>query len=115
VMLSFFCNGGAGQIVPEEIMSGSMATISRVLRRDFQTLWRAIFTATMSEALEEMGEQGELDVFAWTKRVAHKAGTKINGGCLCWTHFDYVQGFELGLAMKPWSQSYFIDWLSCLS
>ncbi len=41
--------GFLGVKVPEEILSGSMSTISRVLRRDFQTLWRAIFTATMSE------------------------------------------------------------------
>lgn len=66
--------GFLGVKVPEEIMSGSMATITRVLRRDFQQLWRAIFAATMAEAIDELGEAGELDVFRWTKQVAHKAG-----------------------------------------
>ena len=66
--------GFLGVKVPEEIMRGSMATIQRVLRRDFQMLWKNIFSVTMHEALDEMGDSGELSVFEWSKKVAHKAG-----------------------------------------
>lgn len=55
-------------------MEGSMAIIARVLQRDFQQLWGRLFAATVSEALDELGDSGVVDIFKWTKVVAHKAG-----------------------------------------
>jgi hypothetical protein len=51
-----------------------MSTIQKVLKRNFQQLWKNIFTNTMNEALFDLGHVGKLDVFVWTKQVAHKAG-----------------------------------------
>lgn len=68
--------GFLGFKVPEEILTGSMATISKVLQRDFQQLWARIFADTVDEALDALGEEGLLDVFRWTKGLAHKAGLR---------------------------------------
>jgi cytochrome P450 len=67
--------GFLGYKVPEELLSGSMATIQRVLKRDFQKLWMEVFGRTMHEAIEKLGAQGAtVDVFKWSKDVAHRAG-----------------------------------------
>lgn len=66
--------GFLGYKVPEEILTGSMSLIQKVLRRDFQKLWLSIFARTMEEEMEAMGDMGSIDVFKWTKKIAHKAG-----------------------------------------
>jgi hypothetical protein len=45
-----------------------------VLKKDFQKLWLSIFAKTMKEEMEKMGDNGSIDVFKWTKQIAHKAG-----------------------------------------
>jgi len=52
-----------------------MDKIFVVLKRDFQKHWLELFSDTMEEELEAMGDVGTFDVFVWTKKLVHRVIT----------------------------------------
>ncbi len=54
-----------------------MATISRVLQRDFQSLWLKVFSETVREGIQNLGDEGKVDIFKWTKRSVRVCVCKV--------------------------------------
>ena len=66
--------------VPDEVFVGRRTLPHALFGRDDATAYLANLERALDVALEELGAEGELDVFAFTRRLGHRMGLSSWGG-----------------------------------
>lgn len=69
--------------LPAEIFSGRRTLPSQLFRRDDVTSYLANLSVALAATAEELGERGDTDVFALTRRLAHRMGLASWAGPGC--------------------------------